>query len=161
MAVALLLLPLCLGLGAAPALPTPATVAQAYLGEPYVWGDIGEAGFDCSSFVQAVFRQSGIRLPRSSREQVSRGSPVALADVRPGDLLFFSTTLGGRHIHHVGLALPGNRMIHAARGHHRVVISRWDSAYFLGRWVAARRVAAPAVTPPRAVATLSPTLALR
>ncbi|RYF11806.1 MAG: NlpC/P60 family protein [Deltaproteobacteria bacterium] len=113
--------------------------ASSYLGEHYVWGDAGENGFDCSSFVQSVFRQSGYSLPRTSREQVAYGAPVALENVRAGDLLFFTTHIGGHRITHVGIALSGNRMIHAAKGHHRVVISRWDSRYFLERWYAARR----------------------
>ncbi len=125
-----------------PAHPSVQAVATAYLGEHYVWGDIGEAGFDCSSFVQAVFRQAGIALPRSSREQAQSGTQVALADVRPGDLMFFTSQVGGQRITHVGLALRNNRMIHAARGHHGVVISRWDSPYFLRRWMTSRRFAA-------------------
>jgi cell wall-associated NlpC family hydrolase len=124
-----------------PSWPTVDKVATAYLGEHYVWGDIGESGFDCSGFVQAAYRQAGIELPRSSREQAHGGIAVALADVHPGDLLFFTSEVAGQRISHVGLALPGNKMIHAARGHHRVVISRWDSPYFLNRWVAARRYA--------------------
>ncbi len=147
-------LPLC----AALALPAPAadrvtTVAQAYLGEHYVYGDIGASGYDCSSFVQTVFRQSGIVLPRSSRQQVRLGQPVALADVRAGDLLFFTSRVGERRISHVGIALPGNRMIHAARGKHRVVISRWDSRYFLERWSAARRPYSTNQLPPGPLAS--------
>lgn len=113
--------------------------ANAYLGEHYVWGDTGESGFDCSSFVQTVFRQSGYVLPRTSRQQVAWGTAVALQNVRPGDLLFFTTSPGSGRITHVGIAMHGNRMIHAAKGHHSVVISRWDSTYFLQRWYAARR----------------------
>jgi cell wall-associated NlpC family hydrolase len=123
-----------------PGVDAIARTATAYLGEAYVWGDIGRSGYDCSSFVQAVFRQGGLTLPRSSRQQVQSGDAVALENVKPGDLLFFTTRIGDRRISHVGIALSGNRMIHAAKGPHHVVISRWDSRYYLERWVAARRV---------------------
>lgn len=117
-----------------------ARMARGYLGEQYVYGDTGEEGFDCSSFVQAVFRDNGYFLPRTSREQATVGEPITQDDVRPGDLLFFTQNPGSQRITHVGIALGHNRMIHASRGRQHVVISKWDQPYFLKRWFAARRI---------------------
>lgn len=117
-----------------------ARTARTYLGETYVWGDIGEDGYDCSSFVQAVFRQSGYALPRTSRDQAEMGEAVRRGRVRPGDLLFFTSAPGSDRISHVGIALAGGRMIHASRGESRVVISDYTSPYFRHRWYAARRL---------------------
>ena len=117
-----------------------ARMARDYLGEQYVYGDTGEEGFDCSSFVQAVFRDNGFQLPRTSREQATVGEPITQDDVRPGDLLFFTQRPGSQRITHVAIAIGHNRMIHASRGRQHVVISKWDQPYFLNRWFAARRI---------------------
>ena len=114
--------------------------AHAYLGEDYVYGDQGKLGFDCSGLVQAVFERNGYVLPRTSREQVLFGEPIAWHEVRPGDVLFFTSQPKAHRITHVGIALDNQRMIHASRGHKRVVISRWQTPYYLHRLHAVRRM---------------------
>lgn len=114
--------------------------ARTYLGETYIYGDTGERGYDCSGFVQTVFRDNGYALPRTSKEQGNSGKPVKAADLRPGDLLFFSYKPGSKYITHVGIALDHNHMIHASRAHHRVVISKLDTKYYRNRLVATRRI---------------------
>ncbi|GAB4098622.1 C40 family peptidase [Sinomonas halotolerans] len=74
-----------------------AAQARKYTGIPYVWGGNDPAvGLDCSSFVQHVYRDLGIELPRVVRDQMTKGTPVpSLAEARPGDLL---VSFGGDHI---------------------------------------------------------------
>ena len=114
--------------------------AQGYLGERYIYGDSGTHGFDCSGFVQTVFRENGYDLPRTSAAQGSLGKSIKTDDIRPGDLLFFARAPGSRHISHVGIALDHNHMIHASRKGHRILISKWNRGYYSKRLIAARRV---------------------
>lgn len=73
------------------------TMAKKYIGVPYVWGGTDPAsGMDCSGFVQRVFRDLNIELPRVVSDQMQQGTPVAsLAEAKPGDLL---VSFGGNHI---------------------------------------------------------------
>jgi hypothetical protein len=92
-----------------------AQVVQAavkYLGVPYQWGGTDPAtGLDCSGFVQRVYGDLGIELPRVSRDQAKAGRPVAdLASAQPGDLIAFDTP-----VDHIGIYLGNNRMIVAPR----------------------------------------------
>ena len=90
-------------------------VAQAvsYLGVPYQWGGTNPStGFDCSGFVQRVYGDLGISLPRTSQEQAGSGTPIAsLAGAQPGDLVFFDPSSSGPG--HVGIYLGNNQMIDA------------------------------------------------
>ena len=78
-------------------------IAQSCLGMPYKYGaylkeNNGEkpAGFDCSSFVQYIFKQVGVDMPRSSIEQAASllGIEVSPDKIEPGDVLFFESTQG-------------------------------------------------------------------
>ena len=53
------------------------------------------SGFDCSGFVQCVFAQQGLALPREVREQYQVGDDIDSDDIRPGDLVFFEVTVQG------------------------------------------------------------------
>ncbi len=79
--------------------------ARSFLGTSYVWGGRSAKGFDCSGFVQTVFRLNGMELPRDADLQFSAGKFVgkAFRRMRPGDLLFFSSK--GDKINHVGIFL--------------------------------------------------------
>lgn len=87
--------------------------AKQYLGVPYQWGGTSPStGFDCSGFVQHVYADLGISLPRTSQEQAQVGTPISsLADAQPGDLLFFEPSSSGPG--HVGIYVGGGMMIDA------------------------------------------------
>jgi Cell wall-associated hydrolases (invasion-associated proteins) len=88
--------------------------AEKYIGVPYEWG--GESptlGFDCSGFVQYVFTQNGITLPRVSSDQYSVGKPVNFANLQPGDLVFFSIGNNGI-VDHDGIYIGNNQFINAS-----------------------------------------------
>ncbi len=81
--------------------------SKNFLGVPYVWGGTTPAGFDCSGFVQYVFRHFGIYLPRTTYSQIAMGRSVSRANLAPGDLVFF------RSAGHVGIYVGNNQYIHA------------------------------------------------
>jgi len=137
-----------LSAGVSPAgsiVPEPVALVQTALGfqgVPYrLGGDEPGTGFDCSGFVQYVFEQHHVDVPRTVAEQFQAGRRVALADVQPGDLLFFATT--GSSATHVGIALgpssPGE-FIHAPDAGGVVRVEHFDTPYWRGRIVGVRRI---------------------
>ncbi|MDR3602024.1 MAG: NlpC/P60 family protein [Desulfosporosinus sp.] len=112
--------------------------ANQYLGVKYQWGgSTPQTGFDCSGFVAYVFGQNGITLPRVSVDQYTVGTPVAYADLQPGDLVFFSFT-GDGVVNHVGIYLGGGEFINGStsNGVTDYVIGPYWKSYYVG----ARRV---------------------
>jgi cell wall-associated NlpC family hydrolase len=118
--------------------------AKRFLGTRYRYGgSTPGSGFDCSGFVQYVFHRNGIDLPRTSRQQAAAGRLVkpALAALKPGDLMLFSSN-GGR-IDHVAIYVGNNRMLHSSAGAGKVVyddLSTPRGAWYLARHVTSRRV---------------------
>lgn len=97
-------------------MPSPiqkiATLAQQYLGTPYQWGGASpKSGFDCSGFVQWLYGQQGIKIPRTTYQQVKAGAAVAKSQLKPGDILFFEPTKQGPG--HEGLYLGNGKFIEA------------------------------------------------
>ena len=112
--------------------------AYGFLGTRYRFGGSSRAGIDCSSFVQQVFRELEVALPRTAREQFEVGSAVAPGDLQRGDLIFFSTYAS--YASHVGIYLGNNKMIHASSRDRRVVISPMNTAYYRSRYLGAKRI---------------------
>ena len=75
--------------------PLVVTTTLSLRGVPYRTGGSDPSGFDCSGFVQWVFNQHGVRLPREVRDQYRAGETIDLDQVQPGDLLFFETVSDG------------------------------------------------------------------
>lgn len=112
-------------------------VVLKYLGLPYVFGDNSDRAVDCSAFVQQVFAEVGIKVPRTSREQWGAFTTVQGA-MRQGDLVFFS--FGGSQIDHVGIYLGRGVFVHANSYGSRVVIESLDSPYYKRVYRGAKRV---------------------
>ncbi len=100
-----------------PSHPEVVEVARRYVGvTPYVWGGTTPAGFDCSGLVQYCYREVGIDLPRTSRQQYRVGAyiePRRLDLLEPGDLVFFGRDGDPARVHHVGIYVGVGEMIHA------------------------------------------------
>lgn len=112
--------------------------AKKLLGTPYVWGGTSPKGFDCSGFVQYVFNQSGIQLPRTTTEQYTVGTYVPKSSLQPGDLVFLQNTYR-QGISHVGIYVGDGKMIHASSSK-GVVISSLSTSYYTQHYYGARRV---------------------
>ena len=118
--------------------------ALAVLGTPYEWGGTAENGFDCSGLIQYAYARHGIRLPRTSHDQARAGSLVTpvIEALQPGDLLLFSAQPGGG-VTHVGMYVGEHTFIHSSNagvGLSRLEAQDSDGAWWVERWVGARRV---------------------
>jgi cell wall-associated NlpC family hydrolase len=100
--------------------------ALSRLGCPYVWGAAGPDRFDCSGLVKWAYERAGVRLHRTTYDQINDGIPISPSHIRAGDLVF-------PHAGHVQLALGGGLVIEAPFPGAAVQISR------LGSDVAIRR----------------------
>ena len=96
--------------GGSPTAGAGLAVAEAtrQLGKPYEWAGAGPDTFDCSGLTMWAWAAAGVQLSHSAEYQFSETERVDLADLRPGDLVFF-----GDPIHHVGIYVGGDTMIEA------------------------------------------------
>jgi cell wall-associated NlpC family hydrolase len=113
------------------------------LGADYRYGgDSPTTGYDCSGLVAHVFEQAwGLELPHNARAQSEIGTPVSLAELQPGDLVFFDTQ--HRAYSHVGIYLGNGRFVHAPKTGARVRVARLQSSYWMRRFDGARRLTPP------------------
>ena len=114
-------------------------VSQAlrWLGTPYRYGGTSRRGIDCSSLVQTAFASCGYRLPRTAAQQSNVGSPVAPADLRAGDRLYFSAS--GTRIDHTGLYMGDGLFVHASGSGRQVMVSSLFTPRNWNIFVLARR----------------------
>ena len=90
--------------------------ATQFVGNPYVWGGTSlTSGADCSGFVQSVYANFGVSLPRTSYEQQNAGYEVSYADAQPGDLICY----GG----HVAIYMGNGQIVHASNSRDGIKIS--------------------------------------
>ncbi|MET8804769.1 C40 family peptidase [Streptomyces sp. NPDC004546] len=72
--------------------------AKAQIGKSYVLGASGPNAWDCSSLVQAAFKQVGVSLPRVSQDQSTAGTQVSLSNLQPGDILYWGSAGSAYHV---------------------------------------------------------------
>lgn len=100
-------------------------IAYSLLGKAYVYGGTGPDAFDCSGFVQYIYRQLGYLISRSSSTQLYDGIGVSYSNILPGDILNFGYSDGTST--HSALYVGNGKMIHAANPLRGVILSDVNS----------------------------------
>jgi len=102
-------------------------------------GNTPESGLDCSGFVRYVFNDTfGFLLPRRAVEMSRVGTSVDMAELRPGDLVFFNTM---RHtFSHVGIYIGDNKFVHAPSTGSKIRVDDMTASYWVSRYNGARRI---------------------
>jgi len=113
--------------------------AKNYLGVPYVWAGMSPSGFDCSGFVNYVYKLHGYSLYRVAQDIYNNnGWFVNKSDLQPGDLVCFGYS--SSNITHIGMYIGNGQFIHASSGSGKVVITDLSSNYYTRMYVGAKRV---------------------
>lgn len=119
--------------------------ARTHTGKKYRYGAKGPKNFDCSGFTGYVYNQFGYKLGASSRNQYQDGIHVDKGNLRPGDLVFFTSPRSKGGVGHVGIVVSADNedktfnFIHAAVGG-GIEIQKSTSPYYNKRYVGARRI---------------------
>jgi cell wall-associated NlpC family hydrolase len=112
--------------------------ARKYIGVPYRFGGSTPTAFDCSGYLQYVFRENGLSIPRTADEQYKLGRRTASSSqLVPGDLVFFTTYEPGAS--HCGIYLGDGQFIHASSSKgvriDKLSNSYWQPRYYGGKHI--------------------------
>ena len=113
--------------------------AKAQIGKKKAWGAEGPNAFDCSGLTYYIYKQNGITIPRTSREQSNFGTTVSKSNLQPGDLLFFSTD-GSGGVSHVGIYVGNGQMVHVSSSKNSVISTSINTSYWQKAYIRAKRV---------------------
>lgn len=139
------------GIGTAPAAAASATskgqniisLGKKYMGVRYQFGASTNTtkSFDCSSFTKYIFSKYGVNLPRTSVAQSKVGQAVSKANLRVGDLVFFSSgsRANGKNVTHVAVYAGNGKILHTY-GSPGVTLSNLNSGNWERTYLKARRV---------------------
>jgi cell wall-associated NlpC family hydrolase len=111
-------------------------VARQFEGLPYLWGGVSGFGVDCSGLTWIDYRLHGITIPRDASAQAVAGTPISNIALQPGDIVFFANSAGV--VHHNGLVVGDNLMLHASHTGTPVREARLDQPPYAGQIAAAR-----------------------
>lgn len=121
--------------------------ASQFVGRRYRLGSTGPKTFDCSGFTSYIFRNAGIELNRTSKMQYAQGEEVSKEELRPGDLMFFSSPRSGKgRVGHVAMVVEVDEMsgsctfIHASSSKGVTYQAFPDDGYFSRNFIGAKRV---------------------
>lgn len=142
--------------GIAESVPAPAaepqlassltSFAKRFLGTRYRLGGTTPRAFDCSGFVGYVYRNFGINLDRTSRQQYLQGDRVNVGNLQPGDLLFFRSRRSGGAVGHVAMVVSVDkesnscRFIHASTKKGVTYQNFPDNGYYSRNFIGAKRI---------------------
>lgn len=113
---------------------------QSYMGTPYRYGGTSRNGIDCSGLTLAVYRDQGVTLPRTVREQFRIGQSVSRSQLAVGDLVFFNTS--GTGPSHVGIVSGPARFVHGSTSQ-GVIEDDLNGDFWRHKFVGGRRIASP------------------
>jgi len=115
--------------------------AKKHLGEQYVWGGTKPNGFDCSGYMQYIYKKEGVSIPRTAYAQSKVGKVVSRFKLKKGDLLFFLTDKSrGIPVTHVGMYIGEGKFIHAASKRKGIIITSLDDSRYSLLFVKATRI---------------------
>jgi cell wall-associated NlpC family hydrolase len=112
-------------------------LSRRFIGTRYRWGATGPRAFDCSGYLQYVYRRMGVSLPRTTHAMYAAGRQVPPNELKPGDMVFFTTYRRGPS--HAGIYLGSGQFIHSSSGYGSVTITPLSKEYYKKRYLGARR----------------------
>jgi cell wall-associated NlpC family hydrolase len=119
--------------------------AKKFLGTPYRYAGTTPSGFDCSGFINYVFGNFGFQLTRTSYGLAEFGQTVKLAEIQPGDLMFFKgSNANSMQVGHVAMVIEVTpdaiKFIHSSTSRGVVVDNFKTSKYYVPRFIKAKRL---------------------
>lgn len=119
--------------------------AKRFLGTPYRYAGSTPSGFDCSGFINYIFGNFGFELTRSSYGLAEFGETVKLADIQPGDLMFFKgRNVNSSQVGHVAMVIEVSpdaiKFIHSSSSRGVVIDNFKTSKYYIPRFIKAKRL---------------------